>query len=473
MIGRQPQARALIGRLAGEEGLEAARGGFRVHTAAFVADRAAALLLVAGDPHRDSSAAGHRVARVDQEVEQHLFELGRIDAHGRGRIAGFDGEFDVLAEQRVGQFAQGRHHRGQIDHARLVAVAPGEGQQPPGGRRALLRRRQDALHVSAEFRLRAELRAQQLRLAHDRGEDVVEVVHHAARQAADRLHLLRLQELVLDLVAFAAHLQQASPFAEIPDDRHRVELALVLDRVGVDLGGQGRAVAAPQLGLQVQALASPQSFPEPRPTRGVVVQVDVPDRVPQELVAAHLQHLGGRTVHVEEAAVGVDPVHALAGVIDREAGQVQRLLGALALGDVARHAHDADDRARGVAPRRLAHREPAQLAAGRTEGLDLIDQGRAAGEDLLLVALARLGLLGREEIRRAATERLVLAATAQQPQVRRVVVEEAAAAVLHEDHIRQHVGDILQQRIADFESIFARRVGHSAMLSAERRGRKP
>jgi len=53
---------------------------------------------------------------------------------------------------------------------------------------------------AARFALRVELALQRLEIAEDDGEEIVEVVRNAAREAAKRFHLLRLAELILELL---------------------------------------------------------------------------------------------------------------------------------------------------------------------------------------------------------------------------------------------------------------------------------
>ncbi len=144
------------------------------------------------------AAAVHRVAGVDGEVEDGVFELGRIgpDVPGRLGEAGVDG--DPLADRAVDQLEHvldqlGRRHR--LGQQRLGA---GEGEQAAGERGGAGR----ALHRIVEVELDLAARAVQLapgeiEAADDDREHVVEIVGDAAGQLADRLHLLDLAELRL------------------------------------------------------------------------------------------------------------------------------------------------------------------------------------------------------------------------------------------------------------------------------------
>ena len=59
----------------------------------------------------------------------------------------------------------------------------------------------DLLEVGAQRVFRPQAREDQVRVAEDHGEHVVEVVCHAAREPPDGLHLLRLTKLVLQALS--------------------------------------------------------------------------------------------------------------------------------------------------------------------------------------------------------------------------------------------------------------------------------
>src|SRR5439155_9903340 len=78
-----------------------------------------------------------------------------------------------------------------------------ERQQLSRQRRRPLRQVENVLQKLAESIRQAVLAQSQRRVAIDAGEEVVELVGHAAGQGADALHLLRLQELTLQMFAVA------------------------------------------------------------------------------------------------------------------------------------------------------------------------------------------------------------------------------------------------------------------------------
>ena len=94
----------------------------------------------------------------------------------------------------------------------------------------------DRLDVVAARVAGFELAQQQIAVADHRGHQIVEVVRDAAGELADRLHLLRLAQLLLELVASADVFDQADPDAvlEVESDVHvRVERRAVLAHVAL------------------------------------------------------------------------------------------------------------------------------------------------------------------------------------------------------------------------------------------------
>ena len=144
------------------------------------------------------AGAVHRVAGVDGEVEDRIFELGRVgpDVPGLGGEAGVDG--DPLADRAVDQLEHVLDQLGRRDRVGQQGLGAGEGEQAAGQRGGAGR----ALHRIVEVELDLAARAVQLapgeiEAADDDREHVVEIVGDAAGQLADRLHLLDLAELRL------------------------------------------------------------------------------------------------------------------------------------------------------------------------------------------------------------------------------------------------------------------------------------
>ena len=208
---RQAKARALAHRLGGVEGVEGARLHLGRHAGAGVGDahgqilpgfevafaRGALVEPAVGGLDRDPAALRHRVACVDAEVQDRVFELVGIDHRGPyarradhlQRDAGADGALDEIAE--IGDQP--------VDVGRLgiERLAARKGEQPVGQRcrapRRAERRGGVAIEV-ADTPLR-DAHLHHLDRARDAGEHVVEIVRQAAGELADRLHLLRLPQM--------------------------------------------------------------------------------------------------------------------------------------------------------------------------------------------------------------------------------------------------------------------------------------
>ena len=212
----QAQTRALSGAFGREEGVEGLCDDFRRHACARVGDRDEHVLtgldrvfLGVSVIHKsvhgldgEPAAARHCIARVDREVEDRVLKLRRIrlDLPQAGGQHGLD--FDLLAKRAVEQLA----HAGDqlvddqgLGRKRLLAR---ERQKPLRERRRALGAVDGGFDEPFNVGLAArQLALQEVKAAHDDGEHVVEVVGDAAGELADRLHLLDLAELLLDLGA--------------------------------------------------------------------------------------------------------------------------------------------------------------------------------------------------------------------------------------------------------------------------------
>jgi hypothetical protein len=88
-------------------------------------------------------------------------------------------------------------HTVERQHAGLEYLAPAERQQLSRESRRALAGVPDLLDVSPQRVIGAKLLEQQLAVAQDPGEQVVEVVRDAAGKLADRFHLLGVAQLLL------------------------------------------------------------------------------------------------------------------------------------------------------------------------------------------------------------------------------------------------------------------------------------
>jgi hypothetical protein len=105
-----------------------------------------------------------------------------------------------------GHFAQAVAGIEQLGRQRLPT---GKGEQLPGQLGRAIRRRSDRIDIALSFRLAQIVPPEQVDRAADHGEQIVEIMRHAAGQLADRLHLLRLSERILRRFALAGALLHA------------------------------------------------------------------------------------------------------------------------------------------------------------------------------------------------------------------------------------------------------------------------
>ncbi|GJD67564.1 hypothetical protein MMMDOFMJ_0480 [Methylobacterium gnaphalii] len=212
---------ALADLLGGEERLEGLGGHLRRHAGPGVCD---------GDHHvlalRDAeivggvalvdmriggldgqpAAGGHRVARVDGEVQERALELVRIGpgAPEAARLHRLD--LDRLAERAPQQLRHAGDEAVRLDRLGRQGLLAGEGEEAVGQRRGAVRALQPLLNIVLELppvcRLAAiRLTLQHVQVADDDRQHVVEVVGEAAGELAHRFHLLGLPQLGLQPVA--------------------------------------------------------------------------------------------------------------------------------------------------------------------------------------------------------------------------------------------------------------------------------
>ncbi len=148
------------------------------------------------------AAARHRVARVGGKVGKAGLELRRIDHHRPDLFGEIERGLDVLAEQAAQQLDHAADQLIEVDALGLQRLAPREREQPA--------RQIGAPHrcVDCFARQIVDLRVvlpgfqQDVEIADDDAKQIVEIMRHAAGEIADRLHLLRLDQSRLGLLAF-------------------------------------------------------------------------------------------------------------------------------------------------------------------------------------------------------------------------------------------------------------------------------
>ena len=211
----QPEAGAAADSLGGEERLEHPVADIGGDSVTGVGDRdhhelsALHLAIVGridfiandiGGLERKLAAAGHGIARIDGEIDDRGRKLRRI-GQSRPRIVGKGrDDFDVFAQDRLEQLGGVDDHAVDVDLARLQRLAAREGQKLGGDLGATRGRIVDELGNRGEMGLVRHAFLKDLDRPGDDGEDVVEVMGDAARELADRIHLLGLTQPLLGLV---------------------------------------------------------------------------------------------------------------------------------------------------------------------------------------------------------------------------------------------------------------------------------
>ena len=119
-----------------------------------------------------------------------------------------EGDFDGRAERAVQQVVHAAHQLGEIGRPRLQRLAPGKGQQALRQGGAALGALRGAVEQAVGGGIVRQPLAQQLEIAEHRGQQVVEVVRHAAGELADQFQLLQLAQLLLGAGALGDLRQQ-------------------------------------------------------------------------------------------------------------------------------------------------------------------------------------------------------------------------------------------------------------------------
>jgi hypothetical protein len=228
----------LPGGLGGEEGVEDAILDVRRDPLAAVLDDQ--LGIVAGlelaerfrfadfsdsGVHAELATARHGIAGVDDEVHDDLLELAGVQMN-RATCVQLRAQLDVLGDQAMQHFLELADRLVEVQQLWVADLSSAEGEQLTRQSTSSLGAAFDLLQVREHGPGRQsrelELGHRQLGVAEDRGQDVVEVVRHAACEQSDRLELLRVQQLFVQLL-------RAVAFADVARDAEQTDhLALVV-----------------------------------------------------------------------------------------------------------------------------------------------------------------------------------------------------------------------------------------------------
>jgi hypothetical protein len=128
-----------------------------------------------------------------------LFELPGVRRHHSEVGCKAPDKVHVLAKDSLQHPLEAPDDIVEVQHARLEHLPATKGEELPGERCGTVPRFLHFHQVGSERILFVQGIEGERRVVQDDAEQVVEVVRHAARETADRVHLLRLEHLLLKL----------------------------------------------------------------------------------------------------------------------------------------------------------------------------------------------------------------------------------------------------------------------------------
>ncbi len=239
---------------------------------------------------------------------------------------------DRLAERTAQQVRHPGDQLVGLDRLGVERLAARVRQQAVGQGGGALGAAQGRRGQPMQARLFGQAALQGLEIAGDDGQEVVEIVRHAAGQLADRLHLLGLAQRLLG----------AAVLGGVPDQRERAD-----DRaVGAVQRREGRVVDADAAGLgdvvapvvQRVLAAGERAAPGVLERGADAVREGLAERAAQHRAARHAGHRLHRRVPQRVAPLGVDRDDRLGRAFDHQLGEFllapQRGLGVAVLVDL-------------------------------------------------------------------------------------------------------------------------------------------
>ena len=132
------------------------------------------------------------------EVQDDLIERRFVGAHGNRRLARGHTDRDLVEHQPPQHRLHAGDDRHHVDRGRTRALRAAEREQLLGERGAAIGGAPDGVGLGPFRIVRLEHDRQQIGRAENGRQHVVEIVRHAAREAADGVHLLGLPQLILE-----------------------------------------------------------------------------------------------------------------------------------------------------------------------------------------------------------------------------------------------------------------------------------
>ena len=152
------------------------------------------------------------------------------------------------------------------------------------------------------------------------------------------------------------------PLGDIPHECAMTFHLVITDKHHIDFDRNEPAVFGPMMPLKEIPAPSLHIVPKGRPPVGLEFRIDVMHCHAAKLVFRVTQHVAGGIVRIQQLRTGPYPVNRLCGVIDRVFGEVQRLFGSFALGDVLHHRQRMACATSGIPYDRESHLRPHDLS---------------------------------------------------------------------------------------------------------------
>ena len=292
--------------------------------------------------HREPAAAfAHGIARVGREVEQDLLELIGVRQDLRRRRSRIDRQLHGGRQARPDQAGGLGEHLGRLDRPALRLMAAAEGEEafhqiarPPRGT-------QDGFVELLGRAIVGIGQQRQLGVADDRRQEVVELVGHSAGQRADRLPLLRLQELALKLQPVELGLAPGGDVVRRADDADHLAGG-VAEGKDARLHEDARAVLAEILALVAKfAAVRGGAHAQPRVGPHLLGGHPLPEGAPEHLLGRPAVELGRAAAPVGDDALEVGADDRLLDARQHLGVAVEDLLLAVAIGQIHRDAQQA------------------------------------------------------------------------------------------------------------------------------------
>jgi len=149
---------------------------------------------------RELAARRHGVARVEHQIEQGRGQLAGIDAGLPQVLIKPEFALDMFAERPAQQLLHADDFLADVDVARHQGLLSREREQAPRQVRSAFGGGRDAFGDAVQFLVCRQLLGEVFRIAENDGQQIVEIMRHAAGELTHRLHFLGLGELLVELI---------------------------------------------------------------------------------------------------------------------------------------------------------------------------------------------------------------------------------------------------------------------------------